>query len=228
MYHRYAYQFKAFPEGGIWLGNNISKEGMVDVAQLGSGLFRAEYKVEQGSCEFNDFIDFEILLLPQPEITMTTNEVCPDQPIELFISNNYYNADVLWYTKNAENVINNGDSYSTGIIGEYYARFDLEGCQSVLDSVTLVTMQDSLFVPNVITFNGDGLNDDFRFYKQGAKGVTLSILNRWGELVYFDDNDELIWYPDNEPSGVYYWQINYLTCNSQAKSIKGWVQVLKE
>lgn len=51
-------------------------------------------------------------------------------------------------------------------------------------NITCVSTEPRLYAPNVFTINNDNLND--RFYVRGifVESFTLSIYNRWGELVY--------------------------------------------
>lgn len=71
---------------------------------------------------------------------------------------------------------------------------------------------------NAFTPNNDGIND--RFYPEELKGinnVTLSIFNRWGNIVYESNNNEQGWdgYSKKEPcpDGVYFWNASYMENN---------------
>lgn len=46
-----------------------------------------------------------------------------------------------------------------------------------------------MFIPNIITPNGDGLNDRLEIEMEGEDLYELSIFNRWGELVYYSEQD---------------------------------------
>ncbi len=93
-------------------------------------------------------------------------------------------------------------------------------------------------LPNLITPNGDSLNDYFgpMKYPVGVKSVQLSIYNRWGALVHYQDGDpELRWNPfanDKDfTDGVYYYYalINYERRQKPAdakSSLKGWLHIL--
>ena len=67
---------------------------------------------------------------------------------------------------------------------------DSMGCEAS-DSVTIfVEIVRPYFAPNVISPNGDGLNDVFTIYGgNGLKAIiTLEVYDRWGELVYKGEN----------------------------------------
>jgi gliding motility-associated-like protein len=71
-------------------------------------------------------------------------------------------------------------------------------------------LPDSLFVPNVFTINGDGLNDKFTIYNENYRSLEVTIFNRWGQKVGFflgnggwDGNQFLTGQPC--PDGVYFY-----------------------
>ena len=43
--------------------------------------------------------------------------------------------------------------------------------------------QQQLLFPNIFSPNGDGINDEFIFDKNGIKAISVEIYNRWGSLV---------------------------------------------
>ncbi|MCC2546625.1 gliding motility-associated C-terminal domain-containing protein [Hymenobacter sp. BT175] len=87
-----------------------------------------------------------------------------------------------------------------------------------------ITFDNKLQFYNVITPNGDGLNDAL-FIDNVAlyPGNTLTIFNRWGKEVFNATNYNNNWQADGQPAGVYY----YLFKQSNGSSYKGWVEVVK-
>lgn len=92
---------------------------------------------------------------------------------------------------------------------------DVMGCDSVI--VLNLSIYDlcSVFLqfPNLVTPNGDGINDRFvikNLVEEGCYPVNhLSIYNRWGALVFDAENiekDSDFWDPskDNSPTGTYF------------------------
>ncbi|MEQ8477546.1 gliding motility-associated C-terminal domain-containing protein [Fulvivirga sp.] len=222
------YQLQVSPEEGLWYGSGVSNTGLVNTYQLSEGIHSSDYKIIQGGCVFSKSVEFEVLLLPRPEIEYQSNEVCAEQPTVLSISNNEKLANVSWFKEGNAAILDSTDTYSADMAGDFFAMFDSKGCQTISDTVTLYTKQDSLYVPNVITNNDDGVNDYFEFYYEGTNDINLTIFNRWGDKVYFDEGEELKWRPENQSSGVYYWQINYHDCYKAPQSLKGWVQLLND
>src|SRR5574344_215290 len=89
-------------------------------------------------------------------------------------------------------------------------------CRDTMEN-SILLVNDFLQFPNVITANGDGVNDKFVIGNlvngMGYPNNSLSIFNRWGKRVYYKENiskDEDFWDPgaDNLPAGTYYWRFS--------------------
>ena len=79
-----------------------------------------------------------------------------------------------------------------------------------------------LQVPNVITPNGDKLNDVFKVSTANTLSK-LEIFNRWGRKVADFANYANNWGGENQPSGVYY----YLLTDRNGAQTKGWIEVVR-
>ena len=64
------------------------------------------------------------------------------------------------------------------------------------------------FVPNIITPNGDGLNDTF-VLDEHLRGSPLHVYNRWRKLVYAHPTYQNAWDGDGLPGGVYFYTIDH-------------------
>lgn len=80
---------------------------------------------------------------------------------------------------------------------------------------TILLVNDFLQFPNVVTPNGDGINDKF-VIKNLVEGLAypinqLDIYDRWGGRVFHKDNistEDDFWDPANVPSGTYYYKFS--------------------
>lgn len=84
----------------------------------------------------------------------------------------------------------------------------------------------TIFVPNVFTPNGDGLNDVFELPTFGIKGYNLTVLNRWGQIL-FEGKENESWNGQNNPEGVYFVLIKYQTNEGELLSQQVTVTLLK-
>lgn len=80
---------------------------------------------------------------------------------------------------------------------------------------TILVVNDFLQFPNVVTPNGDGINDRF-VIKNLVEGMgypinQLDIYNKWGTRVFHKENisrDEDFWDPKNMPTGTYFYRFS--------------------
>jgi gliding motility-associated-like protein len=97
-------------------------------------------------------------------------------------------------------------------------------CESISDTININYLSiNTLFIPNVITPNGDNLNDKF-VVDSRLSFPSLSVFNRWGELVHFYKKYLNDWEADNLDSGTYYYLIKDECIQ---KGITGWIHVMK-
>lgn len=116
-----------------------------------------------------------------------------------------------------------GEDISGTYIARLIAKTDQRGpsghileCRDTVENAILL-VNDFLQFPNVITANGDGINDKF-IIKNLVTGMgypynSLAIYNRWGKRVFFKENitsEDDFWDPaaDNIPAGTYYWRFS--------------------
>lgn len=117
-------------------------------------------------------------------------------------------------------------SISISKAGNYKVALEtVKGC-FFSDSVEVKTVRcfTTAFIPNIITPNNDSLNDFFEPKGLEAGTWSLEVYNRWGTLIYKNDNYTNQW-PDKEiPTATYY----YLLRNKQTgKTHKGWLEVAR-
>jgi hypothetical protein len=107
-------------------------------------------------------------------------------------------------------------------------------CGQSIDSINIYSASD-IFIPNVLTLNGDKLNEEFKIgvvedqaQNQNASFLVpgkLVVFNRWGNEIFSDSHYTNGWPPLNSDLeyGVYYFVLTYLNC----PSYKGWIHVLR-
>ena len=87
-------------------------------------------------------------------------------------------------------------------------------CRDTIEN-SILLVNDFLQFPNVVTPNGDGINDKFIVRNLvdglGYPNNSLAIYDRWGKRVFYKENissDDDFWDPaeDNIPAGTYFWR----------------------
>jgi gliding motility-associated-like protein len=82
----------------------------------------------------------------------------------------------------------------------------------------------SLMIPNIITPNGDGRNDEFKLPGLRTGTWQLRIYSRWGMLVYQSDDYHQDWDASGLSDGQYYYCLQ--TAEVAQPVLRGWVEVV--
>lgn len=134
---------------------------------------------------------------------------------------------------NSENILNSVWTFDDGTLvdpetnsfefsndGEYTLNGRLEN-QVCEENITIPITIKKLNVPNVLTRNGDGKNDNLVI--TSTEPVDLTIFSRWGTKVFEEQDYQNDWNGEGLTSGVYYYEV-VLETNEVCT---GWVQILE-
>jgi gliding motility-associated-like protein len=108
-------------------------------------------------------------------------------------------------------------------------------CTDTITKSLYVEPFSSYFLPNSFTPNFDGLNDELTGigYYESIKDFSISILNRWGEVIFQSSNPAFSWNGKTNNTGrdvqegVYTCIVNYKTYRNEAKRFKQLITVLR-
>lgn len=84
--------------------------------------------------------------------------------------------------------------------------------------------KDAIFIPNVITPNGDLANDNFVLLGVDTEKCSLRIFDRHGILQYESKSYRNDWNGKELPGGVYYYQVDNSVTH---QSLKGWLHIVR-
>ena len=94
-------------------------------------------------------------------------------------------------------------------------------------------MEDNdVFIANVFSPNGDGLNDAVKVEGHGLINISWSIYDRWGNMIFHTDDQSESWdgtYKDKVMDNGTYVYILQATCriSNQKVTIKGNISLLR-
>ncbi len=209
-----------FP-GGTYLWSTGATTSSITVSSPG------QYWVAVSSCSAGD----SDTILVSSSISPTTVDLGTDRNLKctqgIMLSADVPGATYLWSTGSTSSSILVTDS------GSYWVFVDACGTS---DSDTILVSgkigSDSDFeIPNVITPNGDGVNDIISLGSQDGSELNFAIYNRWGQKVAADNKKVIRWngYFKNEalPAGTYFWVLEYNDeCSDNEKiTKKGYITV---
>ena len=183
----------------------------------------------------NDTLTNIINLIAEPIAKQfSLDTICLDQEVLTILDSSNSNFIYRWFD-NYSDTLSLGDTLR--IIGSYYSDAGISTiklsvsnqCGEEISENDLII--EDCVIPNVITPNGDGLNDFFiTKYAKIYNDVNITILNRWGKLVYEASNYQNQWNGLNTngsklSGGTYYYFITY---NQGIGKTKGTVQIISK
>jgi len=138
------------------------------------------------SCVGSDTVTLRYVPLPVVRLGADTT-VCEETPLRL--SPWSVNADSLVWSDGTA-----GSTLTVSSGGSYIVR-GINQCGEGADTVKVRGIFCDIWVPNVFTPNGDGINDVFRVLGNVGRmeGFRLSLFNRWGAMVYVSDDRYAGW-----------------------------------
>ncbi len=116
---------------------------------------------------------------PEPVISLGADTVvCEETPLLL----------TSWYTNTDSVIWSDGRTGYTLTVqyGGTYVATAVNKCGMASDTIEVRQIFCDIWLPNVFTPNGDGINDVFRVLGNTGRmdGFKLSLFNRWGQLVF--------------------------------------------
>lgn len=103
---------------------------------------------------------------------------------------------------------------------------------AVINDGSCIFPTPEVIVPNVFTPNGDGVNDSFSLQVKNYASMELTILNRWGVVVYHNQGKNLSWdgnYNGQQASdGTYFYAYTVNALNGETLSGNGFLQLSHE
>jgi gliding motility-associated-like protein len=100
-------------------------------------------------------------------------------------------------------------------------------------TVTIKVFDNStVVIPNVITPNGDNINDVFKIEASNMEALDIKIFNRWGQKVYEWEGIDGSWTAKNfsgvdVPEGTYFYILTYKLFNADPVVIRDFVTVIR-
>ncbi len=199
-------------------------------------------KSSESGCEFIDTFQINVPYVKAEFENIDTMSYCPGLVVLRNLSQPLDSSRYIWEFgegKSIDTSLNPITRFQTlGLKKITLTAIDKKtGCKDVFtDTLQLEDVTDFLSFPNVFSPNNDGVNDYFTVavkkpFQDFVKVKTLRVYNRWGKLIYDNDNPTLGW--DGKFDGVeapvevyaYFMEVEIKDCNN--KSRKGNVTIVR-
>jgi len=129
---------------------------------------------------------------------------------------------------NPNNIYTSSGTFTITLIG--YG--NVGACNDTVEKIIIVYPEIKLEIPNVFSPNDDGINDIFFILSSGFKELSISIFNRWGNLITtyntLKDNWKGINYNGEKCSeGTYYYILNGVKINNEQYNNTGYILLVR-
>jgi len=194
-----------------YLWNNSSTSNPLTVSPLISTYFF----VNGTANNCHDTAGINIVVISKQTVNLGNDRyLCAGDEINLTANN--LTGTYLWSNGSNSSIITVSEP------GVYWLRVDNNGCIAS-DTIEMKKCSE-IWVPNVFTPNGDGINDLFHAVTTEIQKLTMYIYNRWGEMIFETSDINTGWNGkingNDAPSAVYYWLIRYNENRSSAQNIE--------
>ena len=154
-------------------------------SNLQSGWYNLAVTDAQG-CMADSLLFIENIIAAEAGFTANPNIGFVPLTVD-FINESRYATNYIWYI-NGDTITDENASYVFDSVGTYtvmqIAYNANSWCADTVTTTVYVYPPINIFIPNIITANNDGINDDFTIQVEGGEYVWWHIYNRWGNLVY--------------------------------------------
>jgi gliding motility-associated-like protein len=229
---RQPFQLRGFsPAGGTWSGTGVTATGIFTPPNTNNrgGIFLLTYTVTQGPCQAS--ATRQVVLAPASSQNVGLNlPVCISEPGLAGLAPFESVFSPVLVAPNATYRWDFGDGSLPNTTATPTHRYERPGtynitltarygnCEVLTGFAPIVIGEPKL--PNIITPNGDNLNQTFR-PRFSCLPASLEVFTRWGQRVYQSDNYQNNWDAKDLPNGIYY----YLLRDTDNRRVKGWVEV---
>lgn len=206
-------------------GNLLGTTGNITQNPSSTTNYSAEI-IDVNGCE--TMATSTIIVNPIPAIDLGPDLTICDALVQTLLSVSTPNgANYSWSTsaETSEIVVS-----STGV---YTLTVELNNCVNS-DGISIEFQPYSHIgiIPNVITSNGDGINDELLIDLINLVEYQITLVNRWGEVVFHTSDPTEMWDGKNKnkevSEGVYFYIIDYrLACETEATRLQGNVTVTR-
>jgi gliding motility-associated-like protein len=225
----------ATPPGGTWSGTGIisSTTGEFSPVLAGAGIHNITYTVG-GAC--GGTANTNITVLASPIVSAGADTIIQEHGI-IQLNGTSSVPSVTWTGPNSFIAITLDPTVSTDAnvfqSGEYViSTTGSNGCTAT-DTVyvLVVEIDEEIWIPNIFSPNGDGNNDLFYVRGDGLNQFNLKIFNRWGEVLFEADSQQLPWNGTQNgkavDSGVYVYMVTYVDAQGTELVISGNITVVQ-
>ncbi len=180
------------------------------------------FKITKGEqCLTNGQVKVEVVPPIVPNIKVYGDGDCGEMPFLVAKNQTPYADEFVWSINGEILRTKEIDAHMLPDTGCFVIGFSAKKAHCQVDT-TFDFCIERLVLPNFISPNGDGLNEQFDINARYGPHKIV-IVNRWGRIVYQSENYQNEWSAEGLPPGVYYYSLT----PPSGRVCKGWIMVEK-
>jgi len=181
------------PEGGDYFidGQNTN---FFDVENLENGAYTIRYEYTDILTNCSNSIEKIININSNPiaDFSFSPQPADIDNPNILFINESENIENTKWSLGDGTNITDELEFWhtyaDTGTYDVIYAVRNQFNCSDTAKATLIINPVYQIFIPSAFTPNNDGHNDNFKLEIIGQKEYTMTIFDRWGEIIFQEKN----------------------------------------
>lgn len=209
---------------GDFLNGDLISYGIYDLTQAGEYLAYADLE----DC-LSDTVGIEVSLFETRQVNLPPDTALCFRP-DFMVAPDTLFESYLWSDGSTDSIFNPELESSLTVS---LAATDFNGCRSL--DIMIIEFADCIIQsPNVITPNGDGINDEWIVGLDQPQFFDVVIYNRWGRLVYESKDFSSFWDGTNYKSGelcsegVYFYIIRVNDFEGRAFDQQGDITIIRD
>ena len=123
----------------------------------------------------------------------------------------------------------------TGVFNIKLTVKNVFSCTDTFSKKLYVYPEVTFFMPNAFTPNYDTVNDEFKGvgYTFGMKNFSMTVWNRWGEMIFETNNPNTGWNGlknntgEEIPNGIYLYDVSFTGFSDTKQNQKGYVTLIR-
>jgi gliding motility-associated-like protein len=220
-----------------WFKDNVAIANATSQTYTAATAGKYSVKVGFGTCDANASIDLQEVSFISSLNVPPTNQVDSGQTLAVVVTSSAVNPSYKWFLNDVLIPAATTNTYTASARGKYKVSITQPGTCIVTNDLlfeitsTINPFPDVANIPNIVSPNGDGINDTWEIpldYVNGTK-AKVQIISSLGELVVDTDDYQNDWPSVTKPltfsqvNPIYY----YIITTTDNKVKKGSITVLK-
>jgi gliding motility-associated-like protein len=224
-YNQNGYQFNWSPSN--YLSNPNSPNPIINPTN--SGLYILTVTDAQG-CSSSDTLSVTVNPTPSASFTANPMETSILNPNIQFTNTSSGADSYSWIFGDGQVTSDVSPEHTYTSAGYYSVDLTVEnsfGCKDNFKLNITITPVGTIYIPSAFTPNEDYKNDSFRAYGIGITNFSMTIFDRWGEIIFESDDMQAAWNGRHGATGqlcqqdVYVYLIDYRDVDNIRRQIRG-------